>query len=133
VHASELERFFQLFMGAEGTALAEQLQEALVEARVEHILTVPASELDADDLARELAEQNLNDQKKRYEVGIVTTTDILDFQEKATNAMATEARAIADHATAIAELQRAEGSLLPHYGIRVEFADRPGKEWWSRF
>jgi len=84
-------------------------------------------------LSRELAEQNLVDQKKRYEVGIVTTTDILDFQEKATNAMAAEARAIADHATAIAELRRAEGTLLPHYGIRVEFADRPGKEWWSRF
>ena len=87
----------------------------------------------AAKLSRELAEQNLADQKKRYEVGIVTTTDILDFQEKATNAMAAEARAIADHATAIAELRRAEGTLLPHYGVRVEFADRPGKEWWSRF
>lgn len=87
----------------------------------------------AAKLARELAQQNLVDQKKRYEVGIVTTTDILDFQEKATNAMAAEARAIADHAIAMAELQRAEGTLLQRYGIHVEFADRPGKEWWSRF
>lgn len=84
-------------------------------------------------LARELAERNLVDQRKRYEVGIVTTTDILDFQEKATNAMAAEARAIADHAIALAELERAEGSLLPRYGIRVEFENRPGKEWWARF
>ena len=84
-------------------------------------------------LARELAEQNLVDQQKRYNVGIVTTTDILDFQDKATNAMATEAQAVADHAIAVAELERAEGSLLQSYGVRVEFADAPGKEWWSRF
>ncbi len=84
-------------------------------------------------LARELAEQNLVDQQKRYEVGIVTTTDILDFQEKATNAMAAEARAVADHAIALAELERAEGSLLARFGIHVEFTDAPGKEWWSRF
>ena len=63
-HAAELERFFQLFMGAEGTALAEQLPEALLEARIEHILTVPASELDADDLARELV-----DHKEKTERG----------------------------------------------------------------
>ena len=47
--------------------------------------------------------------------------------------MAAEARAIADHAIALAELERAEGSLLPRYGIRVEFENRPGKEWWARF
>ena len=64
VHASELERFFQLFMSAENTALAEMLPEALQEARVEHILTVPASELDADDLARDLV-----DKKERTERG----------------------------------------------------------------
>jgi len=64
VHASELERFFQLFMGAESAALAEQLPEALLEARVEHVLTVPASELDTEDLARELAGQ-----KERTERG----------------------------------------------------------------
>jgi len=64
VHASELERFFQLFMGAEDPAIAEQLSAALLEARVEHILTVPASELDADDLARDLVEH-----KERTERG----------------------------------------------------------------
>jgi outer membrane protein len=84
-------------------------------------------------LARELAAENLRDQKKRYEVGIVTTTDILDFQEKATNAMAAEARAIADHAIATAELRRAEGSLLEGFGVRVEFENSPGNEWWARF
>jgi outer membrane protein TolC len=87
----------------------------------------------AAKLARELAEENLRDQQKRYEVGIVTTTDILDFQEKATNAMASEARATADHAIALARLKQAEGTLLDDFGIRVAFEDKPGKEWWSRF
>jgi len=63
VHASELERFFQLFMGAEDPAIADQLPTALMEARVEHILTVPASELDADELARDL------EQKEKTERG----------------------------------------------------------------
>lgn len=64
-HPAELERFFQLFMGAEDPAIAEQLPHALEEARVEHILTVPASELDADDLARELAEQKEKTERGR--------------------------------------------------------------------
>ena len=87
----------------------------------------------AAKLARELADDNVHDQQRRYEVGIVTTTDILDFQEKATNAMASEARAIADHAIALARLKQAEGTLLDEFGIRVAFEDKPGKEWWSRF
>ena len=64
VHAPEIERFFQLFMGAEDAALAGQLPDAMAEARIEHILIVPASELDADDLARELA-----DHKEKTERG----------------------------------------------------------------
>jgi HD-GYP domain-containing protein (c-di-GMP phosphodiesterase class II) len=57
VHPAELERFFQLFMGAEDPAVAAMLTDALAEARVEHIMTVPASELDADDLTRELTDK----------------------------------------------------------------------------
>ena len=64
VHAAELERFFQLFMGAEDPAVAEQLPTMLEEARIEHVATVPTSELEADDLAREL-----KDQKEKTERG----------------------------------------------------------------
>lgn len=65
VHPAELERFFQLFMGAEDPAIAELLPQALEEARVEHVLTVPASQLDADDLARELTEQKEKTERGR--------------------------------------------------------------------
>ncbi len=58
VSDSEIERFFQVFVAAEDAALAERLHEALAEAAIEHVQVVPASELDADDLARELEEQH---------------------------------------------------------------------------
>lgn len=84
-------------------------------------------------LARELAEENLRDQRKRYDVGMVTTTDILRFQDSLASAMAAEARAISDHAVATAELKRAEGTLLDEYGIDVSFEDQPDEPWWVRF
>ncbi len=83
--------------------------------------------------ARELAEENLRNQQKRYDVGMVTTTDILRFQDNVASAMATEARAIADHAIAGAQLKRAEGTLLEEYGIDVSFEDAPETPWWTRF
>jgi outer membrane protein TolC len=64
---------------------------------------------------------------------MLTTTDVLDFQEKLADAMATEARAITDHAKADADLRRAEGTLLEHYGIQVSFHHRPDVPWWGKF
>jgi HD-GYP domain-containing protein (c-di-GMP phosphodiesterase class II) len=51
---AEAERFVQLFMAAEDPTLAERLPEAVAEASIEHILPVPASELEKDGLARVL-------------------------------------------------------------------------------
>jgi outer membrane protein TolC len=87
----------------------------------------------AANLARKLAEENLRQQQRRYEVGMVTTTDVLDFQERLADAMAAEARAITDHAKAQADLMRAEGTLLDEFGIRVSFAGRPEVPWWGKF
>jgi outer membrane protein len=84
-------------------------------------------------LARELAEENLRNQKRRYDVGMVTTTDVLDYQEKLTSAAASEAQAITDHAKAVTELRRAEGTLLDTFGISVRFEDAPELPWWSKF
>lgn len=84
-------------------------------------------------LARELAEENLTNQKRRFEVGMVTTTDVLDFQEKSARARAAEVTAITDHAVALAALALAEGTLLEAYSINVEIEDAPGRPWWSRF
>ena len=57
VNEAEVERFFQVFVAAEDPALAERLVETIAEAMVESIVPVPASDFDAEDLARELDDQ----------------------------------------------------------------------------
>ncbi|HVP14506.1 MAG TPA: HD domain-containing phosphohydrolase [Terriglobales bacterium] len=57
VGAAEMERFLQLFQAAEDPALAERLAEAVIEASVEHVVIVPAADLDKEDLTRELDEK----------------------------------------------------------------------------
>ncbi len=54
VHEAELERFFQLFVAAEETALAERLVDAVREANIQNVVPVPTVELDAEDLVRDL-------------------------------------------------------------------------------
>ena len=84
-------------------------------------------------MARELAEENLRNQKKRYEVGMVTTTDVLRFQDKVVAAMASEIHAVADHARAVSRLARAEGTLLERYDIRVDRGDPGALPLWARY
>jgi HD-GYP domain-containing protein (c-di-GMP phosphodiesterase class II) len=57
VGAAEMERFLQLFKAAEDPALAERLADAVAEASVEHVVIVPAADLDKEDLTRELEEK----------------------------------------------------------------------------
>ena len=56
VNESEVERFFQLFLAADDAALAPKLPEAVEEAAVQNIVPLPASQLDVEDIARELDE-----------------------------------------------------------------------------
>ncbi len=56
VNESEVERFFQLFLAADDAALAPKLPEAVDEASVHNIVPLPAAQLDAEDIARELDE-----------------------------------------------------------------------------
>ena len=42
-----------------------------------------------------------------------------------------KARDLADHAISMAQLQRAEGTLLRNYGINVSFEDAPSTPWWT--
>lgn len=51
---AEVERFFQIFVAAENPAIAEHLSETVLQAAITNILLVPASELDAEDLGRDL-------------------------------------------------------------------------------
>jgi outer membrane protein TolC len=92
-----------------------------------------AKRVTASKVARELAEENLRNQTRRYELGAVTTKDVLDFQEKLAIAQAAEVRAITDHARAVTRLRMSEGTLLARFGIEIQSPDAPGKPWWYRF
>ena len=89
--------------------------------------------IDATRVARELAEENLRNQKARLDVGLATTKDILDFQDQLTQRMRAEVQALTGYNTSLAEMRRVEGTLLDARNIIVE---KPGVEsppWWARF
>ena len=75
----------------------------------------------------------MRNQQRRFELGAVTTKDVLDFQEKLAEAMASEVDAITDHARAVTALRVAEGTLLARFGIELQSPDAPGKPWWYAF
>ncbi|HTR96295.1 MAG TPA: HD domain-containing phosphohydrolase [Candidatus Acidoferrales bacterium] len=54
VTGAEIERFFQIFVAAEDASMAERLPDLLHEAAIANVVVVPASDLEADELTREL-------------------------------------------------------------------------------
>ncbi len=114
------------------------LQEAATEVALDVEETVGNVEsafhrVAAARLARELADENLGQERRRFDLGLVTTTDVLDFHDRLTRASAAEIRAKADHAKALHALYKAEGTLLAHFGVNPQAYRESGDPWWSRF
>jgi outer membrane protein len=87
----------------------------------------------ATRLARELAQENLEQQHKRYEVGLATTKDILDFQERLTAARAAEIHALIDYNVSLAALRQAEGTLLSQFNVVLDTLPPSPTPVWARF
>jgi outer membrane protein TolC len=89
--------------------------------------------VEATRVARELAEENVRNQRARYDVGLATTKDLIDFSQRLTVARQSEIQSLTTYESGIADLRRAEGSLLEHRNI--ELYRRPPEEpkWWARF
>lgn len=84
-------------------------------------------------IARELSEENLRNQTKRYEVGMVTTTDLLKFQNDLAAARVAEIQALIAYNISRTKLERAEGTLLSRFDVEVA-ARRPTRTpWWAKF
>lgn len=83
--------------------------------------------------ARELAEENLRGQEKRFAVGLVTQKDVIDFQSKLLEAQGAELCATTDYNNSITSLWLAEGTLLSHYNVKVEGRKKEADPWWARF
>ena len=89
--------------------------------------------IDASRVARELAEENLRSQQKRYEVGMATTKDLLDFQQRLTSARAAEVQANFDYAVSVAAWRRAQGTLLEEYHIVLQHPKLKAAPWFAKF
>lgn len=87
----------------------------------------------ATRLARQLAEENLRAQEKRFQVGLVTQKDVIDFQSRFLDAQGAGLRAITDYNNSLSSLQLAQGSLLDYYNIKVEGPKKESDPWWARF
>ena len=57
VEEAEIERFFQIFLAADDPAIAGHLPEAVAEAAVAHIVVLPQSGADVEELSRDVADE----------------------------------------------------------------------------
>jgi len=89
--------------------------------------------IDQTRVARELSEENLRNQTKRYDVGMVTTTDLLIFQDQVARARLAEIQAVIDYNTSLAALDRAQGTLLERYNVAVADRGNTITPWWAKF
>lgn len=84
-------------------------------------------------VARELSEENLRNQTKRYEVGMVTTTDLLQFQNDLASARVAEIQALIEYNISRTELDRAQGTLLSRFDVEVAPRKETSTPWWAKF
>lgn len=71
----------------------------------------------AAEAARKLSEERLRAETRRYEVGLATSHDVLDYQERLSVAKSSELRARIDYRESLVNLERVKGTLLQSKGI----------------
>ena len=96
-------------------------------------LSTDLKSIDATRIARELAEENVRNQQARFDVGLVTTKDLLDFQDQLTRARGVEVQALTAYNSDLAEMRRVDGSLLSARNVMIERATSEAAPWWARF
>ncbi len=84
-------------------------------------------------ITRELSQQNLRNQTKRYEVGMVTTTDLLKFQNDLAAAEVAHIQAMIEFNITKAEMERAQGTLLSRFNVTIEPRGETHTPWWATF
>jgi outer membrane protein len=89
--------------------------------------------IDATRIARELAEENVRNQQARYNVGLATTENLLDFQDRLTQARFAEVQALTAYNTDLAEMRRVEGTLLSARNVLIERVSPEATLWWASF
>ncbi len=90
-------------------------------------------ETEATRIARELAAENVHNQQARYDVGLATTKDLIDFQDRLTEAERAEIISLANYNIELAHLHRADGTLLREREVLLEHNAPEAAPWWAQF
>ncbi len=102
-----------------GIADAElQVSAAVVEAV--RVAETAARRMEISERAITLAEQNIEAEVARFELGRSTNFDVLERQDELQQAQLRYARAGVDYVSALAQLESLTGELLDAYGITLE-------------
>ncbi|MFN8640393.1 MAG: TolC family protein [Candidatus Binatia bacterium] len=89
--------------------------------------------IEATRVARELAEENVRNQQARYDVGLATTKDLIDFQDRLTQAQREEITALTTYNILLAQLYFSEGTLLDRRNVMLARNVQEAAPWWARF
>lgn len=81
--------------------------------------------VEAYRLARELAQRRLEAEEKKLDVGLTTNYFVLTYQEELANARSTEIKSMLDYILAQARLDRAMGTSLETWNVRLPYIKRP--------
>ncbi len=113
-----------------------QQEQESVTLEVKSAVTSLLSDLksiEATRIARQLAEENVRNQQARYDVGLATTKDLLDFQNQLTQAQAAEVQSLTGYNVDLARLRLAEGTLLESRNVVVDKGEDVPTPWWAHF
>ena len=89
--------------------------------------------IEATRVASELAEENVRNQKARYDVGLATTKDLIDFTDRLTQAQREEITALTTYNILLAQLYFSEGTLLERRNVLLARNIPESAPWWARF
>lgn len=80
--------------------------------------------VEAYRLARELAQKRLEAEEKKLDVGLTTNYFVLTYQEELATARSTEIKSMLDYIIALARLDRAMGTSLESWNVRLPHIER---------
>ncbi|MCK5009675.1 MAG: TolC family protein, partial [Deltaproteobacteria bacterium] len=76
--------------------------------------------IEAARASLKLADEKLKAEEKKYEVGLSTTHDLLEFQEDLARAESRVARTLTEYAKSLVNLARVKGLLLEEHNITID-------------
>ena len=96
-------------------------QQLAVQVRIAYRSLQTAYELiGVTRVARELAQEQLDAEQKKFNEGLSTNFQVLEYQDKLATAITTESQAITSYNQALVNLESATGVTLQQYNIVIE-------------